>query len=259
MSRRAAQARLLFAIEWICHTLWLAQRREPELLTLQEERGSTGFPHYILSRAGILPDQDWTEAIYVLPGSLVDHLRGRCLALGPSDYFQTSVAAGAAALRRLAPSADGSLLGELARGSRPQGRLPQAWHRLALPAGSDQELLWAAMTLRENRARAHYRGAAARGLDPLSLLVVSEIWRGRDPAPVTGFFRWGRADLEASLERLRDHGWLDPRGGLTAAGRARREALELETDDHTIRLLAPLPDRELDRLVAAVPDPQARY
>ncbi|MGC1185150.1 MAG: hypothetical protein WBA31_08380, partial [Candidatus Dormiibacterota bacterium] len=99
MNRAEARDRLGESLEWICHTLWLAQRREPELLQLQEERGSTGFPHYIVSRAGNVPDQDWAQAIYVMPPSLVDHLRPRCLALQPASYLEAALDAGAAALR----------------------------------------------------------------------------------------------------------------------------------------------------------------
>ncbi|HVB14194.1 MAG TPA: hypothetical protein VNH38_05490 [Candidatus Dormibacteraeota bacterium] len=247
--------RLLLSVEWICHTLWLAQRREPELVQLQEERGSTGFPHYILSRAGNLPDVDWASALYVMPPSLVDHLRPRCLVLEPGSYFVAAMEAGATALRRLRPNANGGALGELARASRPDGQLPLAWWEL--PPGQDphRELLWAAMTLREGRAFAHYQAATAQGLQPLELLLLTAVWQGHDGVAAQRFFRWGDDEAAAARASLRAGGWLNEQGGLSAAGRARREALESRTDDHSERLLDSLSDRQLAQLVSELPLP----
>lgn len=253
MNRRESRARLLLSIEWICHTLWLAQRREPELLQLQEERGSTGFPHYILSRAGNVPDADWAAAIYVMPPSLVDHLRPRCLALEPAAYLRAALEAGGAALRRLHPEADGHALGELARTSRPEGRLPQAWWGLTPGDGPHQELLWAAMTLREGRAHAHYRAAEAEGLQPLELLVLSAAWTGVEVDPLQRLFRWGDAQVEVARESLRVGGWLDEKGGLSPTGRQRRDAIEARTEAHTDGCMGILSDRELERLAAQLP------
>jgi len=253
VTRPEARARLLLAVEWICHTLWLAQRREPELLQLQEERGSTGFPHYILSRAGNVPDADWAAALYVMPPSLVEHLRPRCVALEPASYLLVALEAGAAALRRLHPEANGLALGQLARASRPPGQLPQAWWEL--PPGEDphRALLWAAMTLREGRAYAHYQAAESQGLRPLELLVLTAIWQGTDAVPVQRLFRWGDDEVGAARESLGAGGWLTGDGALSAAGRARREAMEAETEAYSDHLLEPLSDRQLELLATTLP------
>ncbi|MGC2192810.1 MAG: hypothetical protein WA751_10820 [Candidatus Dormiibacterota bacterium] len=253
MSRAEDRQRLLLGIEWLCHTLWLAQRREPELLELQEQRGSTGFPHYILSRAGNVPDREWSAALYVMPPSLVDHLRLRCLALDPASYLNAALESGAAALRRLRPQSSGVALARLARSSRPDGQLPQAWWELPPVADAHQELLWAAMTLREGRAYAHYRASEAEGLEPLELLVLTAIWQGTDPLFMQRLFRWGDDQVAAARESLRVGGWLDDQAVLSAGGRARREALEAQTEAHTDRLLGTLSDRQLELLAAETP------
>ncbi|MGA8207387.1 MAG: hypothetical protein WB801_03970 [Candidatus Dormiibacterota bacterium] len=258
MDRDAARVQLRLSIEWICQTLWLALRSEPELLQFQEERGSTGFPHYILSRAGIVPDHDWATVIYVLPPTLVDHLRPRCLALGPSDYLMASLAVGADALRRLTPDAQADGLRDLAHSSRPHGELAEAWFELAPGAGEHRQLLWAAMTLREARAFAHYQAASGEGLEPLGLLMVTRAWQGPvDPTSDHRFFRWQDGDVAAEESRLVGSGWMDESGELTPSGRSRRLAIELKTDAHTDRLLAQLSDRELEQMLQELPAPGA--
>ncbi len=253
MTRAGARERLLRSVEWICQTLWLAQRQEPELVRFQQERGTVGFVHYILSRAGNLPDQDWVRVIYVMPPSLVDHLRLRCLAQEPARYQTLALEAGAEALRRLAPRATGSDLGRLASSVRPAGQLPQAWCDLPQFDDPHLELLRAAMTLREGRAHAHYRAAESQGLEPPELLVLSSLWRQGDLPAVLKLFRWRDQEIEDARSRLRSRGWLGERGELTADGRERRDLIEAETQSHTDRILDPLSDRELSQLVDQLP------
>lgn len=254
MDRDTTRAQLLSKIEWICQTLWLARRSEPELVQLQQERGSTGFPHYILSRAGIVPDPDWASVIYVLPPSLVDHLRPRCLALRPNGYFAACQKVGAEALRRLSPEARAGGLCELARSSRPEGELPQAWFELPPGEGEHRQLLWAAMTLREARAYAHYQSAAEQGLQALGLLMVTHPWQDTpDRSPDYRFFRWQDEAVAAERSALVRSGWLHQDGALTDSGRARRQAIEAETDAHTERLLTRLSDADLNQLLQELP------
>ena len=254
MDRDAARSQLLLSIEWICHALWLAQRSEPELVQFQQERGSTGFPHYIVSRAGIVPDPDWATVIYVLPPSLVDHLRPRCLALGPADYLMASLEIGAQALRRLIPDARAGDLRDLAQSSRPEGELPQAWFDLSLGKGEHYQLLWAAMTLREARAYAHYQAASDQSLEPLALLMVTRAWQGTADRPSDyRFFRWQDENVAAEKSGLVRSGWLEETGELSTAGRSRRRAIELKTDAHTDQLLSQLSDTELEQLLQGLP------
>ena len=253
MTRAQSRERLRLSLEWVCNTLWLAQRREPELVQLQEERGSTGFPHYILSRAGTVPDADWAAAIYVMPPSLVEHLRQRCVALEPGSYLLAALEAGAAALRRLHPEANGLTLGQLARASRPAGQLPRAWWEL--PPGEDphRALLWAAMTLREGRAYAHYQSAESHGLRPLELLLLTATWQVTDNLSVQRLFRWGDDEVGAARESLGARGWLAGDGTISSSGRATREAIEAATEAYWDHLLEPLSDQHLELLAQALP------
>jgi hypothetical protein len=254
--RGLARLQFLRSIEWMCQTLWLTQRSELELVQFQQERGSTGFCHYILSRAGIVPDPDWATVIYVLPPSLVDHLRSRCLALGPADYCKASLEVGAEALRRLSPDARAGGLRDLAHSSRPQGELAQAWFELATEDGEHRQLLWAAMTLREARAYAHYQAASDQGLEPLGLLMVTRAWQGSaDRTSDHRFFRWQDEDVAAAQSQLVRSGWMEESGELSPSGRSRRQAVELKTNAHTDRLLAPLSDMELEQVLRELPTP----
>jgi hypothetical protein len=254
LERDQARAQLLDKIEWVCQTLWLARRSEPEMVQFQQERGSTGFPHYILSRAGIVPDSDWAAVIYVLPPSLVDHLRPRCLALGPAEYLAASLEVGAQALRRLSPESRAGGLCDLARSAPPEGELPRAWFELPPGEGEHRQLLWAAMTLREARAYVHYRAASEEGLQPLGLLMVTHAWQKTpDRTSNHRFFRWQDEAVAEEQSALVRSGWLHENGSLTESGRSRREAIEAETEAHTERLLAQLSEVDLDRLLQELP------
>ncbi|MGH7667793.1 MAG: helix-turn-helix domain-containing protein [Candidatus Dormibacteria bacterium] len=253
-SRETAGRRLVAAVEWTCQTLWLAQRREPELVALQEERGSLGYPHYILSRAGNLPDRDWAAALYVMPEPLVEHLRARCLALDPPSYLVASQAAGSLALRRLAPGAGARVLAALARDADLEGPLARAWQTFEAAADPHSQLLWAAMTLREGRAFAHYQAARSADLDPIELLVLTATWRDGETSSLRRLFRWDDAQLEPGRAGLERRGWLNPEGSLTEVGRTERESLEAATSAHTDRLIAGLSGAELEELLAELPE-----
>lgn len=194
----------------------------------------------------------------MLPPSLVDHLRPRCLALEPADYFRAALGVGATALQRLNPGAQARGLRDLAQSSRPQGELPLAWFELGPGEGEHRQLLWAAMTLREARADAHYRAGSVEGLEPLGLLMVTSAWQGTaDRASDYRFFRWQDEDIAAEQSSLVGSGWLEESGELSASGRSRRQAIELQTNAHTDRLLAQLSDTELERMLQELPTQSA--
>ncbi|MGH7640053.1 MAG: helix-turn-helix domain-containing protein [Candidatus Dormibacteria bacterium] len=246
-------SRLVRAVEWICHTLWLAERREPELVRLQERRGSMGYPHYIVSRGGLVPDERWVDCLYVLPEALVDHLRRRCLDLEPPAYVEASLDAGAQALARLLPEVEAAGLVALARSANPSGELATAWRGLDPGPQPQRRLLWAAMILRESRAHVHYRAAAALGLQPVELLVWTALWNGTGTAHVGRLFRWSEDELQAGLEALRRRGWVGESGALTEGGAAERDRLEQRTGHHTEELLGEGPNPDLERLLAQIP------
>ncbi|HEY6537916.1 MAG TPA: hypothetical protein VI138_02610, partial [Candidatus Dormibacteraeota bacterium] len=193
MNRVEAGERLTSSLEWVCQTLWLGQRQEPELLQLQEARGSLGYPHYIVSRAGQVPEADWAEVLYVLPPALVEHLLPRCRALEPLAYQEASLEAAGAALRRLRPGAEAAVLVRLAGKAEParESVLARAWWQLDPGPDPHRQLLWAAMTIREARAHAHYRAAAAEGLAPVELLLITSLWERETAVPFQRLYRWG--------------------------------------------------------------------
>jgi hypothetical protein len=243
------------SLDWVCHRLWSRSGGEPELLQLQSKRGSIGFPHYIVSRVGMLPASDWAPALYVLPPSLVAHLQPKCMALDPPDYLLAALEAGGSALRRLRPGAQERGLVELALTAHFDGELPRAWAALLRTGDPHRDLLWAAMTVREARAHAHYQAAFAAELGPLPLLLLTGAWKGENLAKVETLFRWSDAEIEAGLAALRESGWLGEGQGLTGSGRALREEIEARTEAHTRQLLSELSDKRLEQLVEELPAP----
>ncbi|MGA7361829.1 MAG: hypothetical protein WCB86_10910 [Candidatus Dormiibacterota bacterium] len=121
------------------------------------------------------------------------------------------------------------------------------------PDDPQEELLWAALTLREGRTHAHYRAAEEVELVPLELLAPTALWTNTDVVAIQRRFRWPNDELDSARGSLRSGGWLDRQGGLSASGRARRDALEAETKAHTDRVLEPLTDGQLEQLAAELP------
>ena len=102
--------------------------------------------------------------------------------------------------------------------------------------------------LREFRGDSHIAVWVAEGFDAVEIGLLTELYWG---LPSRSYIRtrgWGNDDLDAAEERLRSAGLLDD-GGLTQAGRARREAVELATDAQVAPALAALAD-DLQELVA---------
>ncbi len=61
------------------------------------------------------------------------------------------------------------------------------------------------------------------------------------PAPLARATRqWDDEEWDAATERLVARGWLDSHGVVTDAGRAVRERIEAETDQHCAALWAPI-------------------
>jgi hypothetical protein len=111
--------------------------------------------------------------------------------------------------------------------------------------------LWrAADTLREFRGDSHTLAWASDGFDPVEIGLLSDLYWGLPPRSHVASRGWTGDDLDAGEERLRARGLLDAEG-LTAAGRAEREAIEARTDAAADRGLAVLGD-DLDEVLAVL-------
>ncbi len=228
MTPEEAAAACVPAQESLAHILWL--RDEPEMVALATERGTRGWGHYVVSRAGWLPTEAWEAALYVLPAELVSKMAGRFGALGPA-YVAEALDAAGAALRRQHPAPPPPALAELAGRVAPTRPLSQAW-AAARVGDPHADAVRAVMVLREERAAGHYAAAGRAGLDPLGLLIVSEAFHGAGPGRGPAFFRWDQDLVAGARERLRESGWLDAAGRLTPDGGRRREAIERDTEAH---------------------------
>jgi len=234
----------------LSHLLWLFQRQEPEVVELVRASGSEGFPHYLTSRLGVLPEGSWARAVYITPESLIEHLLPRCRQLDPPAYVQASLEAAGRAFGRLHPEAPPQGLRVLAEAASPSAELPSAWFALPRSGDPHRDAIRDAMALREERAEGHYRAAREQGLDPLQLLVLTALWRGQPLASIGRNFKWSQAAIQAASDRLAERGWLGEDGSLSPAGVAAREAIELATDRFAAQPLMAVPPDRRDSLLA---------
>ena len=104
--------------------------------------------------------------------------------------------------------------------------------------------------LREFRGDAHTAAWTAAGLNGPEIGIVSERYSGIAPRTYVRTRAWGTKRLDAAERRLGELGWLDG-DGLTATGRAEREAIEVATD----RQMAPALDalgNDIDELLEII-------
>jgi hypothetical protein len=91
--------------------------------------------------------------------------------------------------------------------------------------------LWHAATLlREHRGDGHVAALCSAGLDPCEAHVSQVAASGASPETIKPYRGWSDDDWTAATERLRNRGWLDGRGHLSAHGRAARQEVEDITD-----------------------------
>ena len=104
--------------------------------------------------------------------------------------------------------------------------------------------------LREYRGDCHTAAWTSAGYGPTEISVITELWVHQ---PIKTYSRtrgWSDEALDGAIDALRSSGDLDG-DELSAAGRARRDAVERATDLPCHRIVANLGD-DLDELVAAV-------
>jgi hypothetical protein len=101
--------------------------------------------------------------------------------------------------------------------------------------------------LREFRGDSHIAAWVAAGFDATEIGLLTEPYWGMPSRTYVRTRAWSDAQLDAADERLRAAGLLDD-GGFTAAGRERREEIELATDAQMAPAVEALGD-DLDELV----------
>jgi len=104
--------------------------------------------------------------------------------------------------------------------------------------------------LREFRGDAHTAAWTAAGLDGPEIGILSERFSGIPPRTYVRTRAWGTDRLDAAEEKLNGLGWLEG-DGLSASGRAEREAIEAATDQQMAPALDALRD-DFDELIAII-------
>ncbi len=250
MTEAGASERVIArAVDRVCHLMWFLMRQEPEVIALAEEHQAMGFPHYLTSRMGVMEVDRWADEVFIAPRSLVEHLLPRCLALDPPVYVDLSLAAAGRALSRISPTPPPALL-ELAERVEPEGGLVSAWARWSRSGDPYRDSVRDAMVIREDRAHGHYRAAAEAGLSPLELLVLTQLWKGREVDLITKGFKWGEPDVALATGALQRRGLVEAAGSISAAGRRLREEIEEGTDRWASRYLLGLGDERRRTVVA---------
>ncbi|MGW6012790.1 SCO6745 family protein [Streptomyces sp. NPDC055210] len=122
--------------------------------------------------------------------------------------------------------------------------------------------LWQQITVvREWRGDAHLVVLADNGIGPCDCLVLHTATGGLPAALVRTTRRWNDEEWAAATARLTARGWLSSEttqpgttvtATLTDTGRAARERIEAETDEHCAALWAPIGGAGARRLAALV-------
>ncbi|CAL2059093.1 protein of unknown function [Streptomyces murinus] len=118
--------------------------------------------------------------------------------------------------------------------------------------------LWQQITVaREWRGDAHLVVLADNDLGPCDCLVLHTATGRLSTALARATPQWDDEEWSAATARLVARGWLDSNSVLTDAGRAARERIEVETDEHCAALWAPIGNagaRRFASLIAPITD-----
>jgi hypothetical protein len=144
------------------------------------------------------------------------------------------------------------LLAQAAAPLRPEGKpLFAGLLGLGLPGDPMGDMWRLADTLREYRGDAHTAAWTSAGLDATEIGLLTELYWGLPMRTYVRTRAWSDQQLDDAERRLAERG-LVADGGLTDAGRALRESVEVATDAQCEVILRALGDRfdELMRLLA---------
>ncbi|MEU6393032.1 hypothetical protein [Streptomyces sp. NPDC046939] len=208
-------------------------------------------PAYLAFRSaalGAVPWQVTLAAFYNFSPRAVRAMEGVWEAAPPERWQAARFLAAGRAMRRVGVhlththlAEARSLIDPVVAGADYAGKvLAAANASIALPA-DPLVALWQQITVaREWRGDAHLVVLADNGLGPCDCLVLHTA-TGRLPAPLARATRqWNDEEWSAATSRLVARGWIDSTCTITDAGRAARERIEEETDEHCAALWAPI-------------------
>jgi hypothetical protein len=259
MSNGPATARAMYGLIEPLHTvLFFASEVEAAWRELGLEPRGEG---YVVGRAaplGAVCPEVVAATFYNFNPALAARTLPRAWATVPPDKaLATRAAAVEQVFRRVGAPLDGvAEATELARhavaGADLRGRPLAAGNAGVEPTGAPFADLWQALTvLREHRGDGHVALLTVAALEPVDVLVVYASWQAQVSRRFLQRSRlWDDDAWHAAENRVRDRGWIDDGGALTAAGRAWRDQLEADTDRLAARPWDALGDDAVRRLFA---------
>jgi hypothetical protein len=141
------------------------------------------------------------------------------------------------------PAEVAGLLADAAQAAEGMGRPLFSGRRAdGRPAGAVHLLWWACGLVREHRGDSHVAAAAAAGLDPVEMNVLTELWVGMPLLSYTATRGWAPEVMRGAVAGLERRGWVRD-GALTDAGLAARRAIEEHTDAQEESIIAALGGR----------------
>lgn len=120
-------------------------------------------------------------------------------------------------------------------GLRAQGR----------PSDPVRRLWWACDLVREHRGDSHVAAAAAAGVGPVEMNILTELWLGLPLLSYTSTRSWSTERMASSVKALHARGWLAD-NALTPAGRAVRTEIESRTELQEQGIVASLGQRHVE-------------
>ena len=168
-------------------------------------------------------------------------------AVAPGPLGQARDEATVASLREVLAGEDtgevAGLLADAAGAADGMGRPLFSGRRAdGRPSDAVHCLWWACGLVREHRGDSHVAAAAAAGLNPVEMNILTELWVGMPLLSYTATRGWAPEVMQRAAAGLESRGWVRD-GALTDAGLAARLDIERQTDVQEEPIVAALGDR----------------
>jgi hypothetical protein len=168
------------------------------------------------------------------PGLVTATWEAARAAVAPGPLGQARDEATVASLREVLAGEDtgevAGLLADAAGGADGMGRPLFSGRRAdGRPSDAVHCLWWACGLVREHRGDSHVAVAAAAGLNPVEMNILTELWVGMPLLSYTATRGWAPEVMQRAVAGLERRGWVRD-GALTDAGLAARLDIERQTD-----------------------------